>query len=300
VNGFLGDWIGAIPVFAAPFLLATTGLIVNERAGVLNLGAEGIMSMGAVAAVITMLSGFGLPLAIVMACVAALGMTALFALLTVVLRLEQVLSGLVIFAFGVGLSGVIGDSYANQPIKALGPVSPALFASLPSWLARLIDQDPLTYFAFILPFIVWWVLERTELGLRLRSVGENAPAADAAGVNVMGMRFAAVLVGGIILGLAGAHLSLVGSRGRPRHLLALEHAARHRRCGALWRRAGGDSAAAVERPACADLPDPDAALCRDHRGALRFRGGPAQSQRPARRSGAPLPARRAALKPSAP
>jgi simple sugar transport system permease protein len=212
VNGFLGDWIGAIPVFAAPFLLATTGLIVNERAGVLNLGAEGIMSMGAVAAVITMLSGFGLPLAIVMACVAALGMTALFALLTVVLRLEQVLSGLVIFAFGVGLSGVIGDSYANQPIKALGPVSPALFASLPSWLARLIDQDPLTYFAFILPFIVWWVLERTELGLRLRSVGENAPAADAAGVNVMGMRFAAVLVGGIILGLAGAHLSLVGSQ----------------------------------------------------------------------------------------
>jgi ABC-type uncharacterized transport system permease subunit len=179
---------------------------------VLNLGAEGIMSMGAVAAVITMLSGFGLPLAIVMACVAALGMTALFALLTVVLRLEQVLSGLVIFAFGVGLSGVIGDSYANQPIKALGPVSPALFASLPSWLARLIDQDPLTYFAFILPFIVWWVLERTELGLRLRSVGENAPAADAAGVNVMGMRFAAVLVGGIILGLAGAHLSLVGSQ----------------------------------------------------------------------------------------
>lgn len=212
MNGFLGDWIGAIPVFAAPFLLATTGLIVNERAGVLNLGAEGIMSMGAVAAVIAMLSGTGLPLAVVAGVLAALGMTVLFALLTVVLRLEQVLSGLVIFAFGVGLSGVIGDPYANQPIKALGPIFPAAFAGLPRWLARFLDQDPLTYFAFILPFIVWWVLERTELGLRLRAVGENAPAADAAGVNVPAMRFAAVLVGGIILGLAGAHLSLVGSQ----------------------------------------------------------------------------------------
>ena len=128
MNGFLADWIGAVPVFAAPFLLATTGLIINERAGVMNLGAEGIMSMGAVSAVIAMLSGTGLPLAILIACVAALGMTMLFAILTVVLRLEQVLSGLVIFAFGVGLSGVIGDSFANQPIKALGPVNPALFS----------------------------------------------------------------------------------------------------------------------------------------------------------------------------
>ncbi len=212
MSGFLGDWIGAIPVFAAPFLLATTGLIINERAGVLNLGAEGIMSMGAVAAVIAMLSGLGLPLAILAACLAALGITLLFALLTVVLRLEQVLSGLVIFAFGVGLSGLIGDSFANQPIKALGPIFPSLFAALPRWLAHLIDQDPLTYCAFILPFIAWWVLERTELGLRLRAVGEDAPAADAAGVNVMAMRIGAVLTGGIILGLAGAHLSLVGSQ----------------------------------------------------------------------------------------
>lgn len=212
MTGFLGDWVGAIPVFAAPYLLATTGLIINERAGVMNLGAEGIMSMGAVASVIAMLSGTDMPLAILIACLAALGMTILFAILTVVLRLEQVLSGLVIFAFGVGLSGVIGDSYANQPIKALGPVFPSLFSGLPPWLARLTDQDPLTYLAFILPFIVWWVLERTELGLRLRSVGENAPAADAAGVNVMGMRFGAVLVGGIVLGLAGAHLSMVGSQ----------------------------------------------------------------------------------------
>jgi simple sugar transport system permease protein len=205
VNGFIADWAAAVPVFAAPFLLATTGLIINERAGVMNLGAEGIMAMGAVSAVIAMLSGTGLLAAILCACLAALGMTILFALLAVVLRLEQVLSGLVIFAFGVGLSGVIGDSYANQPITALGIVDPALFSVLPHWLARILDEDPLTYLAFVLPGVVWWVLDRTELGLRLR-------AADAAGVNVMRMRIGAVLVGGIILGLAGAHLSLVGSQ----------------------------------------------------------------------------------------
>jgi general nucleoside transport system permease protein len=159
-----------------------------------------------------MLSGTGLLAAIVCACLAALAMTLVFALLAVVLRLEQVLSGLVIFAFGVGLSGVIGDSFTNQPVKALGIVAPGLFAALPPWLARILDQDPLTYLAFILPVIVWWVLERTELGLRLRAVGEDAPAADAAGVNVMRMRIGAVLVGGIVLGLAGAHLSLVGSQ----------------------------------------------------------------------------------------
>jgi ABC-type uncharacterized transport system permease subunit len=183
LNGFLADWAGAVPVFAAPFLLATTGLIINERAGVMNLGAEGIMAMGAVSAVIAMLSGTGLFAAILCACLAALAMTLLFAVLAVVLRLEQVLSGLVIFAFGVGLSGVIGDSYANQPVHALGPVAPGRFAVLPQWLARILDQDPLTYLAFILPIVVWWVLERTELGLRLRAVGEDAPAADAAGAS---------------------------------------------------------------------------------------------------------------------
>ena len=212
MNGFLADWAAAVPVFAAPFLLATTGLIINERSGVMNLGAEGIMAMGAVSAVIAMLSGTGLFAAILCACAAALAMTLLFAVLAVVLRLEQVLSGLVIFAFGVGLSGVIGDSYANQPVRALGVVAPGVFTALPHWLARIVDQDPLTYLAFILPVIVWWVLERTELGLRLRAVGEDAPAADAAGVNVMRMRIGAVLAGGLVLGLAGAHLSLVGSQ----------------------------------------------------------------------------------------
>lgn len=212
MSQFVLDWLAAIPAFAAPFLLATTGLIVNERAGVMNLGAEGIMAMGAVAAIIAMLSGFDVVLALGAACVAGLAMTLLFALLAVVLRLEQVLAGLVIFAFGVGVSGVLGNGYANQPVSGLSIVDPCWFAPLPHWLARIVDQDPLTYLALLLPVLAWWVLDRTELGLKLRAVGEDAPAADAAGVDVMRMRLGAVLVGGLFCGLAGAHLSLVGSQ----------------------------------------------------------------------------------------
>jgi len=212
VSQFVLDWVAAVPAFAAPFLLATTGLIVNERAGVMDLGAEGIMAMGAVAAIAAMLSGAGAVLAIGAACLAALAMALLFALLAVVLRLEQVLAGLVIFALGVGVSGVLGSGYANQPVAGLSILDPRWFAPLPAWLARILDQDPLTILALLLPVLAWWVLERSELGLRLRAVGEDAPAADAAGVDVLRMRLGAVLVGGLFCGLAGAHLSLVGSQ----------------------------------------------------------------------------------------
>lgn len=212
MSQFILDWAAAVPGFAAPFLLATTGLIVNERAGVMNLGAEGIMAMGAAAAIIAMLSGAGAAPAVAAACLAALAMTLLFALLAVILRLEQVLAGLVIFALGIGVSGVLGSGYANQPVAGLSILDGHWFAFLPRWLARIVDQDPLTLGALLLPVLVWWVLERSELGLRLRAVGEDAPAADAAGVNVLRMRLGAVLVGGVFCGLAGAHLSLVGSQ----------------------------------------------------------------------------------------
>ena len=212
MNQFVLDWAAAIPAFAAPFLLATTGLIVNERAGVIDLGAEGIMAMGAVAAIVAMLSGAGPVLAVVAACLASLAMTLLFALLAVILRLEQVLAGLVVFALGVGVSGVLGSGYANQPVPGLPSLDPHWFAAWPRGLARILDQDPLTYLALLLPVLVWWLLERTELGLRLRAVGEDAPAADAAGVHVLRMRLGATLFGGLCCGLGGAHLSLVGSQ----------------------------------------------------------------------------------------
>ncbi|HTR17079.1 MAG TPA: ABC transporter permease [Acetobacteraceae bacterium] len=212
MSTFLLDWLAAIPVFAAPFLLATTGLIINERAGVLNLGVEGIMSVGAVASVIAMLEGGSVAWAVGAAALAGVLLTALFAVLVVVLRIEQVLAGLVTFALGIGISGYVGDGYANQAIAGIDPLPARFFAWLPGPLARIADQDVLTYLALILAVVVWLVLARTEFGLRLRAVGEDAPAADAAGVDVFGMRILAVLAGGLLCGLAGAHLALASSQ----------------------------------------------------------------------------------------
>lgn len=209
MNEIILAWIASIPSFAAPFLLATTGLIINERAGVLNLGAEGIMAIGAVTSVIVMLSGGSLLGSIILALVAAALLSLLFAVLVVVLRLDQVLAGLVVFALGVGGSGFVGDGYANKPIHGIGLVNPAYFHWLPGFLARILDQDVFTYLAAILAVLVWLVIERTDLGLRLRAVGEDAPAADAAGVNIVWFRMGAVVVGGLFLGLAGIHLTLV-------------------------------------------------------------------------------------------
>lgn len=204
-------WAGTIPAFAAPFLLATIGLIINERAGVMNLGAEGIMAMSAVTAVLINLAGGDAGLALLGGIGAGLALTAIFGVMAVFLRVDQVLAGLVAFALGIGVSGFLGDGFENQTANGISPFPASWFAFLPKILAGILDQDWLTYFAFFAAIAVWFVVERTDLGLRLRAVGEDAPAADAAGVNVALYRFGAVLAGGVFCAIAGAHLSLVGA-----------------------------------------------------------------------------------------
>jgi simple sugar transport system permease protein len=207
----LTAWLGTIPSFAAPFLLATIGLIINERAGVMNLGVEGIMAVSAVIAVIVNLSGGDAIVSILGGIGAGLVLTVVFALMAVVLRIDQVLAGLVTFALGIGVSGFLGDAYENQPITGISAMPAGWFAGLPGWLAGILDQDFLTYFSFAAAVAIWFVIEKTDLGLRLRATGEDAPAADAAGISVLWMRIGAVLAGGAFCAIAGAHLSLVGS-----------------------------------------------------------------------------------------
>jgi simple sugar transport system permease protein len=209
--GFWTAWAGTVPGFAAPFLFATIGLIINERAGVMNLGVEGIMAVAAVVAVIVSVSGGGVGLAVLGGCGAGVLLTVLFAFMAVVLRVDQVLAGLVTFAMGIGVSGFLGDAFENQPIAGLSPLPASWFGWMPKILAGILDQDLLTYAAFVAAIGIWFVIERTDLGLRLRATGEDAPAADAAGVSVVWMRIGAVLVGGAFCGLAGTHLSLVDS-----------------------------------------------------------------------------------------
>jgi general nucleoside transport system permease protein len=180
---------------ATPLLLAALGELVTEKSGVLNLGVEGMMLVGAVAAfVIATLSG-SYVLAIVAGAVAGAFMAFLFGILTLSLMANQVATGLALTLFGVGLSALIGQNFVGQPLPFKTPV--------------LLGQDPLVYISVGMVFIVSWFLYKTKLGLILRAVGDSHDAAHSIGYSVIGIRYLAVMFGGAMSGLGGAYLSLV-------------------------------------------------------------------------------------------
>ena len=190
---------------ATPLLLAALGELVAERAGVLNLGVEGMMLVGAVTAFVAASElGTGLP-ALLAGAAAGVAMAALFAVLVLVLLANQVASGLALTLFGLGLSALIGRDYVGRPVEALT----GLEVSLPPIIGPLIlGQDPLVYLSFAGVAGVAWFLRRTRSGMVLRAVGENADAAHALGHAVTALRWRAVLFGGAMAGLGGAYLSL--------------------------------------------------------------------------------------------
>jgi general nucleoside transport system permease protein len=183
-------------VFAAltPFLLATLGELVVERSGVLNLGVEGMMIMGAVA-------GFGGAflsanpfVGVITSIIAGMLMALLFAFLAITLVTNQVATGLALTMLGLGLSGLMGVNFVGQP----GVKLPTLYGI-----------DPLMIAALLLTAAVAYVLLRTKAGLIIRAVGNSHNAAHALGYNVMRVRYQCVLFGGACAGLAGGYLSLV-------------------------------------------------------------------------------------------
>jgi general nucleoside transport system permease protein len=179
---------------ATPLLLAALGELVVERSGVLNLGVEGMMIMGAVAgfaaAFLTGSSGVG----VIASMFAGAGMAFLFGVLTITLVTNQVATGLALTLLGLGLSGLIGESFVGQPGVKL-PV----FGGI----------DPLIIFSFVLAGAVAWLLFKTKWGLIIRAVGNSHGAAHALGYNVVLVRYLCVLFGGACAGLAGGYLSLV-------------------------------------------------------------------------------------------
>ncbi len=209
---FLLNWLMATPGYATPLLLASLGLIINERAGVLNLGAEGMMVCGALAAAMVAV-GLGSPSAgMLAALLAGVGMSLLFGFATVILRSNQVITGLIIVALGTGLTGIFGRTYTSLTLPGFGPLDWAWLANLPAIGPFLMRQNLLTCIAFALVPVVWYVLFRTLTGLRLRSVGEDPATADAAGERVLIIRLLAVLVGGAFCGAAGGYLALAASQ----------------------------------------------------------------------------------------
>ena len=230
-------------------LLATVGGIINERSGVLNLGIEGMMLIGA-------LAGFaaghftGSPLLAVAAGTMAGGLLSLVhAFFTIGLRANQVLSGLALTILGTGLANFLGRPLIGQTGVRIRQLPIPYLSDIPVIGDVFFNQSPFAYAAYLLVPLAWYIMFRTRTGLILRAVGEDARSADVAGVNVPLTRTLSVFVGGLFAGLAGTYLSLsytpgwketmTGGAGMDRHchghLLFLESAVGLFRGPAFWR-----------------------------------------------------------------
>jgi simple sugar transport system permease protein len=193
---------------ATPILLAAIGELVVERSGVLNLGVEGMMVMGAVAGFAATVTTGSPTLGILAGMLAGMAMSLLFGFVTLTLVANQVASGLALTLFGLGLSGLIGESYVGTPGTKLASLYIPGLTDLPFVGPILFGQDALVYLSFALVAGVAWFLFRTRGGLVLRAVGDNHASAHALGYRVVTVRYLAVLFGGACAGLGGAYLSI--------------------------------------------------------------------------------------------
>jgi general nucleoside transport system permease protein len=208
---FIINWLASTPAFAAPYALAALGLIISERAGVLSLGAEGFMLVGSLAGLGAELEFGGYPgMALIIAMAATAAVSLLFAVMVVTLRVNQVIAGLAIVFFCQGLTGLVGTmaNWTNRAISGLHEIAIWPLSEIPVLGRILFTQDIVVFLVIPIFFIVNRVLSRSMVGLRLRAIGENPDAGDAAGISVSLYRFAAVVAGSAIVGLAGAYLSV--------------------------------------------------------------------------------------------
>lgn len=204
-----GSFLNRVIIFATPLLFGTLGEVFVERSGVVNLGIEGMMSMGAVLGVLgTFAVGnawAGTAFGIVGGALLAL----LFAAIVVRFHGLQIPAGLGLFMFGLGLSGMIGSKYIGVPLPRSLPHTPIpMLSDIPVLGEFLFSHVPLVYLALILVPVMWFVLFKTRVGLNIRAIGENPSAADSAGINVFRYRYLCILLGGALAGLAGAFLSV--------------------------------------------------------------------------------------------
>jgi general nucleoside transport system permease protein len=193
---------------STPLLFAATGELITEKSGVLNLGVEGMMLLGAIAAfAVASTTGSGLAGIVAGAGAGAL-MALIFGFLTLTLLANQVATGLALTIFGIGISALIGASFVGFALDPLPKLAIPVLSDIPAIGPILFGQDILVYLSFVMIIAVGWFLSRTRPGLILKAVGESHDSAHALGYPVIAIRYAAVLFGGAMSGLAGAYLSL--------------------------------------------------------------------------------------------
>lgn len=191
-----------------PLLIIALGELICEKTGVLNLGQEGMMLMGAMAGFAGAYFTGSLAMGVLLAMVAGMTMAFIFGVLTLNLSANQVATGLALTIFGTGLSAFLGGSLVGTTLEGFQPIAIPLLSDLPFLGPLLFQHDLLVYASFALVGISAWVLSRTRAGLVIRAVGENPHSANALGIEVIKVRYLVTLLGGALAGLAGAYMSL--------------------------------------------------------------------------------------------
>ncbi|MCC5986808.1 MAG: ABC transporter permease [Pararhodobacter sp.] len=199
----------ALMVAATPILLAAIGELVVEKAGVLNLGVEGMMITGAVTGFAVAVTTGNAYIGMVAAVLGGAALALVFALLTQYLMSNQVATGLALTLFGLGLSALIGQGYVGISPPRTPKIDFGWLSEIPVLGPVLFRHDPLVYVSIFIVAAVWWFLRHSRAGRILRAVGENHDAAHALGYRVRAVRVAAIAFGGACAGLGGAYLSLI-------------------------------------------------------------------------------------------
>lgn len=202
---FLASTAGA----ATPLVFASTGELVAERSGVINLGLEGMMAVGAVAGFSTALHTGSIGLALLASLAAGMAMALVFAFLVLTLQTNQIATGLALTLFGLGLSAFLGRDLVGKTVAPLAHLRFPVLSDIPFVGPLLFQFDALVYLSLAVVGVVGLLLRRSHTGLMIRAVGESPHSAHAIGMPVVELRYAAVLFGGALTGLSGAYLSLV-------------------------------------------------------------------------------------------
>jgi ABC-type uncharacterized transport system permease subunit len=205
---FSVNFILTVITASTPLLLAASGELVVERAGVLNLGIEGMMIMGAACGFAGAYASGSTVVGALCGVIAGMAMAAVFGILTLGLAVNQVATGLALTILGTGLSGLIGSGFVGERITPAPQLYLPVLTDLPVIGRILFGQDAFVYFSIALVIGIWMFLYRTRAGLVLRAVGDNHTSAHALGYPVLTIRMLAVLFGGACAGLAGAFLPL--------------------------------------------------------------------------------------------
>ncbi len=200
-------------VAGTPLLLGTVGEIISERSGILNLGVEGVMAVGAVTAFIVTHHTGNPWLGLCAAILAGMLISIIHAFASVSLQSNQVVSGLALTMLGLGMAGLLGKPYVGKPLAVKINAMPIpVLSDIPVVGPVLFNQSPFFYLAILLAVGAWFMLDHTLLGIRIRSAGENPKATETQGVNVSRIRYLSVIAAGGFSAMAGAHLSISYSK----------------------------------------------------------------------------------------